>query len=88
LHIVIKFISIAVLTACLFTATFSKWLMIAAFELNKNYIATTLCINRENKNLHCNGHCFLREQISKEEKSKSTPHAQSDEKFEIQLFFL
>lgn len=33
------------------------------YQLNKEYIAEVLCINREKPELHCNGSCFLKEKL-------------------------
>lgn len=46
--------------------------MYAGYQLNKNYIASSLCENREKPKLDCNGKCFLMKKIKQaEEKEKS-----------------
>lgn len=40
------------------------------YFINKKYYATVLCINKENKNLDCEGNC----QLTKELKSVETSH--------------
>lgn len=30
---------------------------------NKDYIATVLCINKENKAMHCDGKCYLKQKM-------------------------
>ncbi len=81
-----KLISVSILFICLLTATFSKWLLIACFDLNKNYVATELCINKNNPATHCNGHCFLNKELNNEERSNNPLNTSSKEKFEVQLF--
>jgi hypothetical protein len=80
-----KFISVTILLICLLAATFSQWILITCFDLNENFIARELCINKNNLASHCNGHCFLNKELNKEEKS-GNPLSTSKEKFEIQLF--
>jgi len=73
---------------CLFAATFSNWLVIASFNINQRYIAKELCVNRNNPNSNCNGHCYLCKQLNKEEKPEGIGGSTSKEKFEVQLFFV
>jgi hypothetical protein len=51
----------------LLTQTFSKWLMVAEYNINKEYIAKNLCENRNKPALHCNGKCQLMKKMSAEE---------------------
>src|SRR5690242_12347933 len=81
-----KFISVTILLICLISATFSQWLLIACFDLNKNYIAKELCVNKNNPSAHCNGHCYLNKELNNEEKSSNPLNNSLKEKFEIQLF--
>jgi hypothetical protein len=81
-----KLISVTILLICLIAATFSQWLLIACFDLNETYIAKELCVNRNNPSAHCNGHCYLNNQLNNEEKSSNPLNNSLKEKFEIQLF--
>ena len=59
----------------LLSSNCSKCLVYAGFKLNKNYIATSLCENRNKPRLHCNGKCFLMKKIKQandKEKSNAT----------------
>ncbi len=52
--------------------SFSRMLIYAGFELNRNYIASTLCENRERPWLHCDGKCYLAKKMKQvEEKEKN-----------------
>jgi len=42
---------------------FSRFFVFAGFELNKKYIAATLCENRDKPWLHCNGKCYFMKKI-------------------------
>lgn len=83
-----KLLSVTILLICLTAATFSKWLLIACYDLNEDYIAQELCVNKANTGSHCNGHCYLSRQLNKDEKPGSASNTAGKEKFEIQLFFL
>ncbi|WP_316836287.1 hypothetical protein [Pedobacter nutrimenti] len=53
-------------------ANFSRLFIYAGFELNRNYIASKLCENRDKPQLHCNGKCYLMKKLKQaEEKEKS-----------------
>jgi len=61
-----------VLLVALLSANFSRLFVYAGFELNKEYIATQLCENRDKPLLHCNGHCYFMKKIKQaQEKDKS-----------------
>jgi hypothetical protein len=42
--------------------------IITSFQLNKDYIAANLCINRFDQIPTCKGQCFLNNQLNKEQK--------------------
>jgi hypothetical protein len=53
-------------------ANFSKLYVYAGYEINRNYIANTLCQNINKPWLHCNGRCYLMKKIKQaEEKERS-----------------
>jgi hypothetical protein len=66
---------------------FSKILIVADYEWNKEYIAKTLCENKNKPQSHCNGKCHLKKQLAKEEKRENVPANNLKEKSEIQLFY-
>ena len=46
----------------------------AYFQLNKDYISSVLCINKNKPVLQCNGNCFLTKKLKAEkEKEKKAP---------------
>lgn len=58
------------------TANFSRFFIYAGFELNKNYIASELCENRDKPLMHCNGKCYLMKKLKQaEEKEKNQSRA-------------
>ncbi|HUQ97312.1 MAG TPA: hypothetical protein VM010_06580 [Chitinophagaceae bacterium] len=63
----------AVIVMLLFSIqTFSQWVWVIDYQLNKNYIAKNLCINKAKPKLHCNGKCQLSKKIAEEEKAKTS----------------
>lgn len=62
------------LIICLQIPLFSQWGSIAYFQLNRDYIAKNLCVNRDKPKLNCNGQCYLAKQLkaTEEKESKST----------------
>jgi len=60
------------LIVAVISGNFSRLFIYAGFELNKKYIATNLCENRDKPWLHCNGKCYFMKKIKQaEEKEKS-----------------
>ena len=55
------------------------------YVLDYDYIATVLCINKENPELKCNGKCYLKDQLSKANNSGGKDN-QSEPKIEFKKF--
>jgi hypothetical protein len=69
-----KMIVAYILILLVTTQTFSKWLTIAAFNLNRDYIAKNLCENRRRPALGCGGQCVLMKRMKQEEQQeKNSP---------------
>ena len=49
-------------------STKSLWI-ITSFQINRDYIASNLCINRFDKIPTCKGQCYLNNELSKEQKN-------------------
>lgn len=47
--------------------------VILGYELNKDFISNTLCINREKPEMLCNGKCYLMQELEKSTDSESDP---------------
>ena len=64
----------------IFTLTgsnFSRFFIYAGFELNRNYIASKLCVNRDKPWLHCNGKCYFMKKIKQAEDREKSQERQS-----------
>ncbi len=67
---------------------FSKVIIYANFELNKDYIAKNLCVKKDIPKNTCNGRCHLKKQLKEEEKREQPPPVRNlKEVKEFQLFF-
>ena len=62
-----KFFAATIFILLLQAQVFSKWLMVLDYTVNKNYIAKTLCENRDKPKLNCNGKCQLMKKMAAEE---------------------
>jgi hypothetical protein len=49
-------------------ASFSKAFVMGAFLINQANISKTLCENRNQPKKHCEGKCYLKKQMTKDEK--------------------
>ena len=67
-----KLLAVPIFIIFLFTQTFSKWLIVAEFRLNQDYIAKSLCINRNKPAMHCNGKCQLMKKLAAEEEQNTS----------------
>jgi hypothetical protein len=54
--------------------TFSKWALILEYQVNKDFIAKNLCVNRNIISCGtCLGKCFLHKKLAKDESQQQTP---------------
>jgi len=75
------------LMASLIAANFSRLFIYAGFELNRNYVATHLCENRDKPWLHCGGKCYFTKKIKQaEEKDKNDERQSQKNLFQEALF--
>ena len=59
----------------------------AGFELNKNYIATKLCENRNRPWMHCNGKCYLMKKIRQAEEKQNNAERESQKNLIQESYF-
>jgi len=53
-------------------STFNKAIILLDYSLNKNFIVTSLCENRNKPMSCCQGKCYLKKQLQKEDAGKNT----------------
>lgn len=61
------------------TQTFSNWFVVMAFNINRDFIAKNLCVNRYRPQMHCNGNCVLMKKLREKEKSEENQPASRSE---------
>jgi len=68
-------------------SSFQRYIVYAGFEVNKSYIAKTLCVNRARPWMNCNGRCyFMRKIKAVEENEKKQAEKDNLNRFEISFF--
>lgn len=72
-----RFTALLLLIA-LVSANFSRYFVYAGFELNKKYIASTLCENLDKPWMNCNGHCYFMKKV------KAAQDAEKNESRQVQ----
>ena len=73
------------LLLALMSANLSGLFIFAEFKINQKYIAATLCDNRNNPELGCNGKCYLMKKM-KDALEKEKKQEQSNQKKGVQDF--
>ncbi len=61
-------------------------MIIANYELNKEYISRNLCENKAKPQMKCNGKCHLKKQLQKEDKKENSAPTSQKGKSKIQFF--
>ena len=61
--------------------TFSKWCVILEYQVNKDFIAKNLCVNRAKPSCCCQGKCYLNKKMANDESQQQAPgkNGQRDE---------
>jgi hypothetical protein len=80
-----KFIVAPILILLIISQAFSKWILIAEFNMFRSYIAKNLCENRYRPQLHCNGKCVLMKKMRADE-NQSSPSGNIKLNWETFLF--
>ncbi|GAB2976027.1 hypothetical protein GCM10027049_08440 [Mucilaginibacter puniceus] len=83
----VKRITSIVLLIALITANYSYFFVYAGFELNKKYIAATLCENRDKPQLHCNGKCYFMKKINQANEKEKSAERQAQKNLFQEVFY-
>jgi hypothetical protein len=81
-----KQIFVIFLSSVILLQSLSKLIIIADYEVNKDYISKILCENRNKPMMHCNGHCQLKKKLNKDEKQQQSSANPLKEKSEVHIF--
>jgi hypothetical protein len=83
----LKKATVLLLTVAVLSANFSRLFIYAGFELNRNYIATHLCINRNKPWMHCDGKCYFMKKIKQaQQREKNDARLTQKNLFQDALF--
>ena len=80
-----SFIAILIASVFLFQSA-SKLLIMADYEMNKEFIAKNLCENKEKPKSTCNGKCHLAKELKKQDKKENQTTNSQKEKYENQFY--
>jgi hypothetical protein len=84
---VIKYPVTIVLILLMAVQTFSKWCLILEYQVNKDFIAKNLCINRAKPSCCCQGKCYLNKKMAADESDLQAPSKGGQkEETTLQLF--
>ena len=75
-----KLILVPILMLLLLAQSFSKWLVVAEYKMNRDFIARNLCINKARPKMHCNGKCQMMKKLAEEEKQNSSNNTNNSSK--------
>lgn len=61
------------LIATIMVQTLSTSFILATFQINQSTFTALYCVNKDNPDMHCDGHCFLNKQMkTNKENHKNT----------------
>ncbi|MFI5159719.1 MAG: hypothetical protein ACHQHN_00510 [Sphingobacteriales bacterium] len=80
-------ITAVLLIICIISCSFSRFFIYAGFELNRNYIATKLCENRNKPWLHCNGKCYLMKKLKQAEDKQNANECETQKNLFQEAFY-
>jgi hypothetical protein len=78
-----KFVLVPILIVLMLSQTFSKWLVVIEYNLNKDFVAQKLCINKAKPKLNCHGKCQMMKRLAEEETQNSTNTTNNTSKIKI-----
>lgn len=70
-------ITAVLLIIAIVSGSFSRFFIYTGFKMNRKYIATRLCENRNKPWLHCNGKCYLIKKIRQAEEKQNNAERES-----------
>lgn len=53
-----------------------QWSAVAYYQVNRDFIAKNLCVNRDKPMLNCNGQCYLSKQLKASEEKEQKSNAE------------
>ena len=68
-------------------SSFNNAVVLLQYNLNKQFIATALCENRDKPGSCCQGKCYLKKQLQKDQDSGQNGSGRGKEKLDIDWFY-
>jgi hypothetical protein len=68
-------------------SSFNNAIVLLQYNLNKQFIATTFCENRDNPGSCCQGKCYLKKQLQKDQDTGQNGSGRAKEKLDIDWFY-
>lgn len=81
-----KALSVVLLSVIILLQPLSKLMVVAEYQVNKNYIAAFLCVNKSKPTLHCEGKCQLSKELKAAEAHEKNHPTPVKEKLEVLYF--
>jgi len=78
-----RYTTVVLLMSILFQ-TFSPFIFQTEYFLNKHYIVTVLCVNKDKPKMRCNGKCYFAKRLQEQEKQERQAPTPKKVKFDAQ----
>lgn len=78
-----KKITTTILALLMFLLPFSRTWIVVSFQINRDIIAKTFCIQKKIENNTCQGQCQLKKQLKKAEKEEQKQNSNTKSKVEV-----
>ncbi len=82
-----KVLAASILLFALLAQNCGRYLVMLDFELNRGYIAKTLCVNRAKPKSSCKGSCYLKKKLDKTDKEEGSSNTTNNKDRNEVLFF-
>jgi hypothetical protein len=82
----VKPVTYIFLASAILLQSLSSLVIIAGYNINKAYIASAFCENKDKPMMRCNGKCQLKKQLTEESEKDKVPSSARD-KTEITQFY-
>lgn len=82
-----ELITFILMTLLLFTQVLYVPLTALSFELNRDFIARNLCINKSNPDSPCKGCCYLKKEIEQNRAHQSSNSGQEDKLTQLWSYY-
>jgi hypothetical protein len=82
----LKALAVIFLSFVILLQPLSKFVLVAEYQVNKNYIAAFLCENKNKPHLKCEGKCHLAKELKKADQQENKLPSPVKEKLEVLYF--